>query len=71
MRLENLPLAPGKELDARLHERFGLYRGLLPASSSMLDGICQTLEEMLAAKGIKATVKAALTSDLAPKRSRP
>jgi outer membrane protein insertion porin family len=34
----------------------------------MLDGICQTLEEMLAAKGIKATVKAALTSDLGPKK---
>ncbi len=62
MRLDNVPLTPDQELDAKLHERFPLYRGLLPASGSMVDGICQTLEEMLAAKSIKATVKAALTS---------
>jgi outer membrane protein insertion porin family len=66
MHLENVPLTPGKELDAKLHERFPLYRGLLPASGSMVEGICQTFEEMLAAKGVKATVKAALTSDLGP-----
>ncbi|HEX4757612.1 MAG TPA: hypothetical protein VH308_06505 [Terracidiphilus sp.] len=68
MHLENVPLTPGKELDARLHERFPLYRGQLPASSSMLEGICQAFEEMLAAKGVKATVKAALTSGLGPKK---
>ena len=68
MHLENVPLTPGKELDATLHERFPLYRGLLPAGSSMLEGICQTLEEMLAAKGIKATVKASLTSGLGPQK---
>ncbi|MGA8043079.1 MAG: hypothetical protein WCA37_09775 [Terracidiphilus sp.] len=66
--LENLPLAPGKELDARLHERFPLYQGLLPASGSMVEGICRTLEEMLAAKGAKATVKANLTSGLGPQK---
>jgi outer membrane protein insertion porin family len=66
--LENVPLTPGKELDARLHERFPLYRGLLPASGSMLEGIRQTLEEMLAAKGVKATVKAAITSGLGPQK---
>jgi outer membrane protein assembly factor BamA len=64
MRLENVPLTPGKDLDAKLHEHFPLYRGLLPASGSMVDGICRTLEEMLAAKSVKATVKAALTSGL-------
>lgn len=68
MHLENLPLAPGKELDAKLHERFPLYRALLPASGSMVDGICQTFEEMLAAKSVKATVKAALTSGLGPQK---
>lgn len=66
MHLENLPLTPGKELDARLYERFPLYHGLLPASGSMVDGICQAFEEMLTAKGVKATVKAALTSGLGP-----
>jgi len=68
MHLENVPLTPGKELDAKLHERFPLYRGRLPASGSMLEGIRQTFEEMLAAKSVKATVKAALTSGLGPQK---
>ncbi|HEV2133512.1 MAG TPA: hypothetical protein VGR47_04560 [Terracidiphilus sp.] len=68
MRLENLPLTPGKELDAKLHERFPLYHGLLPGSGSMVEGICRTFEEMLAAKGAKATVKADLTSGLGPQK---
>jgi len=68
MHLDNVPLTPGKELDAQFHERFPLYRGLLPASGSLLDGICKTLEEMLAVKGIKATVKAAPTSGLGPQK---
>ncbi len=68
MHLDNVPLAPGKELDDTLRQRFPLYRGLLPASGSMLEGIRQTLEEMLAARGVKATVKAALTSGLGPQK---
>ncbi|MDR3741463.1 MAG: hypothetical protein P4L40_20795 [Terracidiphilus sp.] len=68
MHLDNLPLTPGKDLDARLHERFPLYHGLLPASGSMVDGICRTLQEMLAARNVKATVKAALTSGLGPRK---
>ncbi len=68
MHMENVPLTPGKELDVKLSDRYPLYRGLLPASGSMLEGICQTLEEMLAAKGVKTTVKAALTSGLGPQK---
>jgi outer membrane protein assembly factor BamA len=68
MHMENVPLTPGKELDAKLHKQFPLYHGQLPAGGSMVDGICHSLEEMLAAKSIKATVKAALTSDLGPKK---
>jgi hypothetical protein len=68
MHLDNLPLTPGKELDGKLHDRFPLYHSPLPASGSMLDGICETFEEMLAAKGVKATVKATLTSGLGPKK---
>ena len=66
--LDNLPLQPGKELDAKLHARFPLYHGLVPASGSVLEGIRQTFEEMLAAEGVKATVKAALTSGLGPQK---
>jgi outer membrane protein insertion porin family len=72
MHLDNLPLelgeGPGKELDAKIHARFPLYHGLLPASGSMIDGIRQMFEEMLADEGIKATVKAALTSGLGPQK---
>ena len=68
MHLDNLPLKPGNPLDEKLHERFPLYRGLLPATGSMPEGIRQTFEEMLSAEGVKATVKAALTSGLGPKK---
>jgi outer membrane protein assembly factor BamA len=68
MHLDNLPLQPGKELDARIHARFPLYHGLLPANGSVLEGIRQMFEEMLAGEGIKATVKAVLTSGLGPQK---
>jgi outer membrane protein assembly factor BamA len=68
MHLENVPLTPGKELDTRLQQRFPLYRSLLPSSGTMVDGICRIIEEMLAGKGVKATVKAALTSGLGPQK---
>ncbi len=56
VRLENLPLTPGKELDAELHSRFPLYHGKVPAEDGLNEQVRQALEEMLAAKGIKATV---------------
>jgi outer membrane protein insertion porin family len=68
MRLDNLPLQPGKELDAKIHTRFPLYHGLLPASGSIVEGIRQMFEETLAAEGIKATVKSGLTGDLGPQK---
>lgn len=64
MHLENVPLTPGSDLDAMLHQRFPLFRGMLPASGSTVDGICAMFEQMLAAKGVKATVKAPLISGL-------
>ncbi len=56
VRLENLPLTPGKELDAALHERFSLYHGKVPAEGGLTEQVRQALEEMLAAKGIKVNV---------------
>jgi outer membrane protein assembly factor BamA len=66
--LDNLPLKPGKELDDTLRARFPLYRGTVPASGSVLEGIRQAFEQMLAAEGVKATVKAEVTSDLGPEK---
>ncbi|MGA2649870.1 MAG: POTRA domain-containing protein [Terracidiphilus sp.] len=56
VRLENLPLTPGADLDAKLHRRFPLYHGKVPNEGGLLDNVRQALEEMLAAQGIKATV---------------
>ncbi len=58
IRLENLPLTPGKELDAKLHDRFPLYHGKVPSAGTLLESVRGALEEMLATQGIKATVKA-------------
>lgn len=66
--LDNVPLTPGKELEDKLHVEFPLYHGQVPASGSLDDGICRALELMLAARGIKATVKAALTSGVGPRK---
>jgi outer membrane protein assembly factor BamA len=68
LHLDNLPLKPDKELNDKLHERFPLYHGLLPASGSMVEGISHEFEEMLATQGVKAAVKADLTSGLGPKK---
>ena len=54
--LENLPLTPGKELDAALHARCPLYHGKVPAEGGVTEQVRKTLEEMLEAKGIKAAV---------------
>jgi outer membrane protein assembly factor BamA len=61
--LENLPLTPGKELDAALHQRFPLYHGKVPAEDGLTEQVRQALEEILAAKGIKATVAAVPYTD--------
>jgi outer membrane protein insertion porin family len=63
IRLKNLPLTPGKELDETLHDRFPLYHGKVPGENGLLEGVRGALEEMLAAKGIKATVMATPYAD--------
>jgi outer membrane protein assembly factor BamA len=56
IRLENLPLAPGKDLDAKLHDRFPLYHGKVPSEGGLLENVRSALEQLLAAQGINATV---------------
>jgi outer membrane protein insertion porin family len=57
-RLENLPLTPGKELDAALHARSPLYHGKVPAEGGVTEQVRKALEEMLEARGIKTSVAA-------------
>jgi outer membrane protein assembly factor BamA len=61
--LENLPLTPGKELDAALHARVPLYHGKVPAEGGVTEQMRKALEEMLEAKGIKAAVTVAPYTD--------
>jgi outer membrane protein insertion porin family len=63
VRMDNLPLTPGKELDAALHQRFPLYHGKVPAEGGLTEQVRQALEAMLAAKGIRATVAASPYTD--------
>jgi outer membrane protein assembly factor BamA len=61
--LENLPLGPRTEVDAALHDRFPLYHGKVPAEGGLEEQVRHALEEMLAAKDIKANVLAAPYTD--------
>jgi outer membrane protein insertion porin family len=65
LRLQNLPLHAGKELDDRLHHQFPLYHGLLPEQGGLTESVRATLEQMLAAQGVKASVQAAAYKDSA------
>jgi outer membrane protein assembly factor BamA len=58
IRLENLPLAGGPDLDAKLHALMPLYHGKVPADGTLLDGVRAALEQMLATQGINATITA-------------
>ncbi len=63
IRLGNLPLTPGKDLDAALHQRLPLYHGKTPFDGGLTEQVRAALEEMLAAKGIQATVAVAPFTD--------
>jgi outer membrane protein assembly factor BamA len=56
VRLENIPLIPGKDLDAKIHERLPLYHGKVPSEGGLLQGVKTSLEEILSEQGIKASV---------------
>jgi outer membrane protein assembly factor BamA len=58
VRLENLPLLPGKDLDAKLHDRLPLYHGKVPPEGGLLESVRSALEDTLAGAGIKASVTA-------------
>jgi outer membrane protein assembly factor BamA len=58
VRLENLPLTPCADLDARLHEQVPLYHGKVPTEGGINDDIRAALEKMLTAEGLQATVMA-------------
>jgi len=58
VRIENLPLVPGQELENKLHAKLPLYHGKVPSEGTMLDDVRTALSEMLAGEGIKNAVTA-------------
>jgi len=63
IQFENLPLTPGKDMDAKLHDRFPLYHGKVPSEGGLLESVRGAVEEMLAAQGVKATIMATPFTD--------
>ncbi len=57
IRLENIPLAPGPDLDAQIRQRVPLYRGKVPAEGGVLNDVRAALEDILKAQGIPATIQ--------------
>ena len=60
---ENLPLANGPELDARLRAHFPLYRGKVPVDGGFVDDLRKELETALHDEGIEAHLTAAPFTD--------
>jgi outer membrane protein insertion porin family len=58
LRLENIPLAAGPELDAKLHDRLPLYHGKVPSEGGLLNDVKDALTDMLAAEGIQSVLTA-------------
>jgi outer membrane protein assembly factor BamA len=63
MRLENFPISFGGDLEVRLHARLPLYRGKVPASGALLNGVTEELQDELAAMKIPAAVSPSLYSE--------
>jgi outer membrane protein assembly factor BamA len=63
LRLENFPLNFGGDLESRLHGRFPLYRGKVPVSGALLNGVSEELQEELAAIKIPAAVSSSLYAE--------
>src|SRR5579863_8953868 len=52
IRLENLPLTPGKDLEAQIHARLPLFHGKVPPEGGLLEDTRHVLEDLLAVQGI-------------------
>jgi outer membrane protein assembly factor BamA len=65
VRLENIPLVPGPDLDAKIHSQVPLYHGKVPNEGGINDDVRAALEKLLAAEGLEASIAANTASDLA------
>jgi len=63
IRLENLPLNPGADLDAKLHDQISLYHGKVPNEGRLTDDVRAALEKMLTDEGLQTSVAATPSAD--------
>jgi outer membrane protein assembly factor BamA len=56
VRLDNLPLAPGADLDAKLHAMVPLYHGKVPGDGALKEDLRAAFEKLLAEQGIEAQI---------------
>jgi outer membrane protein assembly factor BamA len=63
VRLENLPLTPGADLDAKLREQVPLYHGKVPSEGELTDEVGAALQKLLAGEGMSVTVMATPAAD--------
>jgi len=61
--LDNLPLAAGPDLDAKIHQQLPLYHGKVPSEGTTQELVRASLENILTAQGLKATVIATPAAD--------
>ena len=68
VRIQNLPLSPGKDLDAKLHAQLPLFHGKVPADGGLQESVRSALQQMLTAQGINATVVVTTSADSATRK---
>lgn len=61
--LDNLPIAPGTDVDAKLHQQFPLYHGKISSDGDMMEQVRAAIEKILGDQGIKATILATQGAD--------
>lgn len=57
IRLGNVPLTPGPDLDAKIRQRVPLYRGKVPSDGGLLNDVRVAMEGILKEQSISATIQ--------------
>jgi outer membrane protein assembly factor BamA len=68
IQIENLPITPGKELDAIIHGQLPLFHGKVPADGGLTEAVRGALETMLAGGGLQADVIKTTAADLSTQK---
>lgn len=56
IQIDNLPLLPSADLNAKLHDQLPLFHGKVPEDGGLTEAVRAALEKMLTDRGLEATV---------------